>query len=347
MPPPPKVAGGLPPSYTFSQFTTLDFPEHPEIISDGVLPLTGKFILGAAKGVGKTIYMGQTAVEIASGEPNLGLFDIPEPKRVMIFQKEVQDKDFGDRMEQVARRYGARFNPENLILLRIEDVQDVKLDTMPGRHKLRQFIDRDRPQVVMLDPIYLFHNADEDKAKDVKSLLEYLDSLSFEFNVAFMISHHLKKADLDFRTKRVMHQTMRDFRGSGVWTDWANTVFWMNDQGNNRVLLETFMRNGRTEPPVIVLTKNRDFACFEAEIQDHPTDMLEYELVKVLNTLTGRECKYQDLVDRMQKLKHGPVQTRRAISRLTSKRLAYFIGDSVNGDRLVRLLTPQSKVWVQ
>jgi hypothetical protein len=119
----------------------------------------------------------------------------------------------------------------------------------------------------------------------------------------------------------------------------------MNDRGSDRLLLGSFLRHGREQLPPIVLQMNRVYAMFDASIQDQPTGQGELAVVQALNREQNQECLYDDLVDKLKAHKLGPRQANIAISSLRIKNNLYFIG--TNGDRIVRLLTPQARAWLR
>ena len=323
-------------------YLSQEFPVRHHLISEGILPVGGKLLVGGQKGVGKTIIMTQIACELASASPCLGLFNIPEPKRALVIQKEVIDDELQDRLRITVNQYPG-LHPDMLLIPNREDVRDIMLDTWQGIKILDQCIDYYEPDVVFLDPIMWFHNIDEDKATEVKKILEPLNNLTVKYKCAFVISHHFKKQVMDFKGKH-LDQGLQDFRGSGVWGGWCDTALWANDRGNDRLMLGSFLRNGSEQLPSVVLTLNRKQVRFEGQIQDEPTSTAEYAIAQILAMKPGYQCSYTDLESALKQKKIGPRQANTAISTMKSKNMVYFIGN--NSHRVVRLLSPQMRMWV-
>lgn len=344
----PSLAQFIPPkpSLTFrtvDEYIDQDFPVRHDIIDNAILPTLGRMMVGAAKGVGKTTMLTQVMCELGSGSPALGLFDVPRPVRVMLLQKEVDSESFSQRVEQVSQHY-SKLDPSNVLVPNREDIIDLKLDTAQGIQLLTQCIIYYKPDVVMLDPIVWFHNMDEDKATDVKKLLAALDKMILQYHVAMIISHHFGKTQHDNRG-RPIDQNLQSLRGSSVWGDWCDTAIWMNDRGNDKALMDMFVRHGKEEPPTVLLTRNRKYNIFEAEIQGMPTTAGEYAVVQILNREPSREMMYSDLEYQLKVHKIGERQAKVAISSMRAKNNVYFIG--IGGNRIVRLLTPQARQWLK
>lgn len=328
---------------TIEEYVDQEFPERHDYIGHEIMPRGGKLIIGALKGKGKTVMMVQMMCELGSASPFLGLFSVPEPRRCLLFQKEVDDELLGERLKQTMARY-QRLDPKNILIPNRDDIVDIQLDTGKGIQLLFSMIRYYRPDVVFLDPIVWFHHLDEDKVGDVKKLLDILNQANAEFGCVFVISHHFKKPYIDQRGK-TFDQGPEAFRGSGLWYDWCDTGIWMNDRGGDKRLLNMFTRHGRDEAPTLVLTLNRKYAVFDAEIQGVPTTAGEYAAMQVLAKSQGYQLLYSDLVYKLQQVKIGPRQAQIVINALASKRNVYFVGN--NGDRVVRMLSPQAKSWVR
>lgn len=338
---PPPVRG-----LGIDDFIGQDLPVRNDIVDDAIVPRGGKLILGGDKGLGKTVIVTQMALEIASGDPMLNLFDVPNPEVVVVAQKEIPTGKYQERLLQARSKYN-RLNQKNLIILSRDDIYSALMfDTPQGERLLEQYINYYRPKVFVIDPMYLFHNIDEDRTQQVKKVLEVLDRMILKYGVTFLVSMHFRKPAKDFRTGKIMHQDASDFRGSGTWFHWCDTAIWLNALASDKVLLEMFARHGREEPPTVVMSLNRRFNIFEAEIQNSPTSKGEFDCMAALGHYRNGECLYDTLVqDMLNKFKHGPRQAKTIISTMRSKNLLYFIGAGV--DRQVRLLTPGARQWVR
>lgn len=331
-------------SYSLADYLTLDFPIRTNLISDGILPEGCRMLVGAKEKLGKTLLLTQTAFELASRHPWVGKIDIPEPKKVMIFQKEVFGDEYQQRILQTSKKYSG-LNPEYIRVVGQDDMLNINLDSQKGIQLFHKHLDSYWPDVVFLDPISKFHSSDEDKASEAKRITDVIDEAGRKFHCAFVISHHFKKQMKDMRTGKLFYQGMQDFRGSSAWTGWADTIAWMNEMGPDKRLLEWVARHGHEEPLKIVLTINRKYAIFDGEVQDVPTSTGEMAAAQVLNTKPLREMTYADLVVELKKHKIGPVQARIVISDMKDKNLVYFVG--IGNNRIVRLLTSQNRAWVR
>lgn len=330
-------------SYSLGEYLDLDFPVKAHLISDGVLPEGGRMLVGAKEKLGKTLLLTQTAFELASRHPWVGKIDIPAPQKVLIFQKEVFGDEYQQRIVQTSKKY-VGLNPDNICVVGQDDMLDINLDTPKGIQLFLRHIEAYRPNVVMLDPISKFHSIDEDKASETKRITDVIDKAGRDFDCAFIISHHFKKQGHDYKGK-LIYQGAQDFRGSGAWVGWADTIAWMNEMGPDKRLMEYVARHGKEEPLKIVLTLNRKYATFEGEVQDMPTSTGEMMAAQILNNKPNRELIYSDLEFELKKHKIGQRQARIVISDMKDKNMVYFVG--VGLLRVVRLLTPQNRAWIK
>lgn len=331
-------------TYTVDAFLSKAYPPRADHVSEAIVPQKAKVLVGAAKGTGKTLFLTQGACEMASGDPMLGLFDVPKPLKVMVFQKEIPSTLYQERLETVRRNF-FRLRPENLIIVdRDEIYEKLWLDRPDGVKLFYDIIGYHMPDVVMIDPIYLFHNSDEDKAQSVKTIIYPIDQAIIRFGCSFIISHHFKKPMYDIRTNRPQHQGPDDFRGSGVWYHWCDTALWMNQVGPSKNILDMFCRHGREEPPTVVLQLNRNKAMFEGEIQNSPTTNAEVIAIQILNKKPGAQDTFDNLkYDLMKAARCGPREAMTTISQLRAKNLVYYVG--AGSARVVRALTPASRLW--
>lgn len=330
-------------AYNFDAFSNRVFSVRESFVDGAIIPRNGKVLIGGDKGLGKTISLTQMAFEMASGDPMFGLFDVPHPIRVMVFQKEIPSAYYQQRTDQVRRKY-FRFNPDNLVIIDRDDIYDkIWLDTKSGVQYLHSLIDYYRPDVTMIDPVYLFHNSDEDKSQSVKTLLYPMDEAIVKYNTTFVLSHNFTKKSKDYRGNPI-HQGPESFRGSGAWYHWADAALWMNQMAVGKNLLEMFCRHGVEDPPTCVMTLNRRTATFDAEIQNAPTNNAEVVVVQLLNRKPGGQDTFDSIIAELQKAaKIGPRQAMTAISACRTKNLIYYVG--VGGGRQVRVLTPASRQW--
>lgn len=327
------------PTYTLGGYLNLSFPPTRNIVGDAVLPVSGRLLVLALKGIGKSQLSMQIALEIAAQKSVLGIFDVPERSKTMILQKEIPDWFYQERLLQASGRY-AQLDQSKILIPGQDSFMDMYLDTPIGMQTLESTIAFERPNTVILDPWDTFHNQDTSNNQAMRMITNQLDRIRVRYNVAFLVCHHLKKPSNDYRGRRVT-QTMFDTLGASAMINWADTVFTMNEMTKEKVHLEPFMRHGREEPPSIIMTRNRRYSGFDAEIQGEPTTTGQFVALAILSKV--QRIRRKDLEYEMVKQKIGPKQAQRAVSDMVHKNLCYEIGS--NGDRWVINLSPTVRAW--
>ncbi|MGH7822369.1 MAG: AAA family ATPase, partial [Candidatus Binatia bacterium] len=69
----------------------------------------------------------------------------------------------------------------------------LRLDTARDRARLRKTLDEERPRLLILDPLVRLHQADENSAAEMSSLLGELRALQRQYELAVLLVHHLRK----------------------------------------------------------------------------------------------------------------------------------------------------------
>ena len=69
----------------------------------------------------------------------------------------------------------------------------LRLDTTRDRLRLRKTLDEERPRLLILDPLVRLHQADENSAAEMSSLLGELRALQRQYELAVLLVHHLRK----------------------------------------------------------------------------------------------------------------------------------------------------------
>lgn len=335
-------ATGVIPTLDLNSYLAYQFPTQKEIVSEAVFIRKGRLLVLALKGVGKSQIAMQFGLEVAAQKPVLGIFDVPERAKCLILQKEIPDKHYQDRIKQAARRYGG-LNAAYMSIPLQEHFIDMFLDTAQGIFALEQTIAWERPDFVVIDPWDNFHNQDTNNNQAMRNITNTLDRIRIQYDVGFLVCHHLKKPSNDYRGKRIT-QTMYDTLGASSLINWADTVFTMNEMSKEQVHLEPFMRHGREEPPSIIMKRNRVYSGFDAEVQDEPTGAAEHTALGAL-VKAGERRLMSDLIYDIQAQKIGPLQAKRAVLRLIDKRLVHVQGSG--GDRVIINMSIAARAWMK
>ncbi len=164
-------------------------------------------IAGQPKSFKSTLAM-DMALSVASGKPFLETFEVHHEGPVLIIQNENTDAIVRDRFEKIALSKGEVGRVEGDSKgLRIEWARDLPLfmvnqsgftlDSEANRVALESLIERLKPNLVQLDPLYLLFAGDINSAQELNPILGWLLSLKQTYQCAIQIVHHYNKSSAD------------------------------------------------------------------------------------------------------------------------------------------------------
>lgn len=192
----------------------LEEPIHtPPFIVFPLLPVGGKLFLYAPKKHYKSMLMFNLLYDLAEGEEFLFNWRCERPYTVLLVEQEIGRYMCRSRFDKIQHYRNGQYARDNINIVSKE--RRIKLDTDEGIQRLRNEIERVRPQVVALDPIRKFHRQDENNSTAITGVIDALDTLIADFGVTFIIAHHSGHESM-FQQKHM--------RGSSVWGDEADTI---------------------------------------------------------------------------------------------------------------------------
>jgi hypothetical protein len=312
-----------------------------DIIAEGILPLESKMVLGGQSFLGKTKLITQIALEIASGTPALGLFNIDRPYKTLLIQQELGEGAFHDRFVPAM---GTIYNLQPGFLT-IVNVFNLQVDDANGRANLTRLLQAFHPEVLIFDPLYKIHTQDEDKASQMQRVFNILDDIIRDFHLSVIIVHHRKKAHIDPRGREI-DLGLSDLRGSGQISIWADSVLMLSKHPASKtdeLILSFDLRHGQVDP--VILTPIDNTFTFSARPQGQPTGADEQAIISILNATSRGVADYQSLLAGVKaKTLHSESYIRRALSSLKKKALIAEAGQG-RSKRQIFLLAPPRDQW--
>lgn len=213
---------------SFPSISIGEVPEDSAVrwLVHGLWTAEGCGVVGGEPKSFKSFLTNHVAVCVAAGLPVLGRF--PTVKgRVLMFNAE-------DRPRMTRRRIGRMCRALDLDIaaldLKLIDVPALRLDDAGTVDKLRATVERERPTLLVLDPLRNLHGLDENDAKIVSALLAPLRLIQRDFKCAVMVVHHLAKAQPD--TQRRPGQRLR---GSSALHGWLDSALYLTRQANDSI----------------------------------------------------------------------------------------------------------------
>lgn len=161
-------------------------------------------VAGEPKSFKSTLVM-DMALSIATGKPFLGKYPVDNQGPVLYIQNENAHWIMKDRFEKMLKHKGVvgKIN-RSKDKLRVEfppkvpfymiNQQSFMLSDEDHRDYLEELVDRMRPELVVLDPLYLMFNGDVASAQDLFPILQWLLYLKNTYNVGILVIHHYNKS---------------------------------------------------------------------------------------------------------------------------------------------------------
>lgn len=157
---------------------------------EGLWAAQGVGVIGGAPKSCKTWLALDLAVSVASSTPALGRFAVAQAGPVLLYAAEDAPEHVQQRLHGVAAARGLDLRA---LQIRLILAPSLRLDTARDRTRLRHTLDEERPRLLILDPLVRLHQADENSAAEMSSLLGELRALQREYELAVLLVHHLRK----------------------------------------------------------------------------------------------------------------------------------------------------------
>jgi hypothetical protein len=200
-----------------------DDPEPIEHIG-GLFPRGDVTVFFGKPGCGKTIFLDCFTRQLSEGGAILdGIFGEDEPPRKVLFlEGDATMKLFATR--KCAFHWGGDTTKLKHVFTRelLKNQRYVwDIGTLDGVGFLRDLLENERPDLVVIDTLQGFHLLDENDAGQMKGLFLRLVELATEFNTAIVVVHHARKGNPKFKTERL---SIEDAQGSNIFLREAGAV---------------------------------------------------------------------------------------------------------------------------
>jgi len=184
---------------TVEELGTLQIKEIDWLIRP-IVERFGYTLLGAQKGVGKSLLVTQLGLYAASGlSPFLSeSIIIPKPVNVLLVQQEVSLAGMKDRLFKMQME--KRFNPGGRFRQLTTTGAWLNLTEMADYQRLVQLIEKYKPDILILDPLYTFYPKELNTSGDISPMMKVLSDLKTNFNLGLVVVHHFSnKEDPDIQ----------------------------------------------------------------------------------------------------------------------------------------------------
>lgn len=140
----------------------------------------------------KSFFVTNLALSLASGmplnirDPDGPVFPVYKKNRVLYMENEIGDFSLHDRLTKRVVTDEERTVP---LYIRTRDLH-LKLDTDAGYEALSKEIIATQPDVVILDPLARFHNAEENDEQAMGKILDQMKKWLDAFGISLIFVHH-------------------------------------------------------------------------------------------------------------------------------------------------------------
>jgi len=218
--------------------TLLGEPDTPiEWLVEPLFATENGGFIGAEPKVGKSWLGLELARCLASGAKFLG-FSVPKKRRVLYIQEEDSKRRVLRRLRQLIQGSGNP-DPED-DYFRVAIRKGFKIDQDKWRERLRNEIERFRPEIVIFDVFNEIHTSDEQSQEKISAILRHFSELRRVHPCAFIILHHFRKADL--RAPRA--RSGQNLRGSSALHGWAENSLYLEHRSPKRFGVEVESKDG-------------------------------------------------------------------------------------------------------
>jgi len=227
--------------------------EVPEIIAGGLLPFSGKLILAGAEGSFKTMLSLYSSFMISSGQPLFGIIKTA-PVPVAMIQCELSKSFFQKRILKLLSAntpHGKMYFATELFL---------KLDKPAGLAGIASEIKKEGIKLLIIDPLYKVTTNLTDELH-LRSFLDNLDNLCWNFHCATWIVHHTRKHHL--AGAEIIDLGSEELFGISLLADWADTIIRVKRDEDILHLDFPKVRNAEALMPPMDLKFNSRTLCFD------------------------------------------------------------------------------------
>ncbi|MCX6095082.1 MAG: AAA family ATPase [Candidatus Bipolaricaulota bacterium] len=163
-------------------------PPRDDVIA-GVLPKGGiLLVLGSPKDQ-KTIFCLNLAVAVARGEPFLGWETIAGPVLYLTGEGGV-----GLVTERLAKMLPDDARPPIFPWHPQPGAEGIKLDNAAARRRIIRFAHENGVVLIVIDPLYLFHDRDENSSKEMRPVIDGLLNIGQETGASIVLVHYKRKS---------------------------------------------------------------------------------------------------------------------------------------------------------
>lgn len=196
------------------------------LIEQGILPRAGRLLIAGKPKVGKSIFVDNLALSLASGIPFLKKFKVDHPTRTLLLDRELSKSSLYQRLHSLMDdRPGYKAAMENLL---IDHDHLIRFDQKGAYDVLMQLVEQNGAEVMIFDTAYKFFGGDVESSSSLMKGFEVLDKVLHETGCSMVMTHHHKKGQGGRGKENTDIADPDNVAGSFLWTGWPNATILLN-----------------------------------------------------------------------------------------------------------------------
>lgn len=245
----------------FKELRSMPTPDERFVVGSGLVPFGGLVFVGGPPKSYKSFLLLTMALQMSCGVPIFGActkhagttsfrFPVVRPMKVLIVEQELGLVDDRDRLMPMFNSLDEKHRDLIDKNLDIEAATFgmntlVRLDNEEAdRHVLSNIIEKVAPDILILDPLSMFHRQNENHAQDMSILMRNLAVIRNRFKLkATIISHHTSKPRHDDNGFTADGPDL--LRGSSVLFASGDSYIMVSKLSGDRVRLDFTLRRHR------------------------------------------------------------------------------------------------------
>lgn len=281
-------------------------PEEVEfLIANGILSKGGRLLVAGKPKVGKSLFINNLALSLASGLPFLRSgahpgFRVDHPTRTLLLDRELSKHSLFKRLTTFTDSVPAFQAAEDNLLIDHDHL--IRLDQPNAQETLLQLIEQNGAEVCILDTAYKFFSGDVESSSTLSKAFGVLDAIIHETGCAFVLTHHNKKGQGGGGKQQRDEADPDNVVGSFLWTGWPNATVMLNflnrsveDPFNSVATFTAFRDDAPPEP--LILYRSRESITYTAIEKFRPEDHEDLGSKKVTVTKPTTEAVQQLLLN--------------------------------------------------
>lgn len=289
------------PPVSLPDFLTKDIPP-TEYYAGGLLSKQGKTMISAQANIGKSIFVQNLSIALASGKTKfLDKFDVT-PARVLYLDLEMGESALMQRFQIFCKD-----EPAAVSDLFIKYIPDADFLTKEFQDILESWLISLNINVLVIDPLSNAWSGDENDKQQVQVLTTYLNTLIAKYKLSILVVHHWRKGTKDFKTGGEMAA------GSYKWAAWLDYHVTLSGAPESITVACEKSRHGMRFKPFIAKI-NTETLHFEY-ITDFEITFTQDTLAQLFNDIGTDRVAIPDLIKYAKEKKKGSESTIRKLIR--------------------------------